>query len=393
MKKIITVLLIFLAFKAVVFLAYMAYEHLPLQLIHFEHFAIEDVEFNDIYYNTRDVSITDNKEVVLINSGSIPNNDRFRECLAMLIEKTARYDPACIGIDLTFETYKNRVFDSTLQATILRYPKIVLSTIRNNVNKQIFKGKTTGLVNLTIKTGESIRHCYNYVIQGKDTLPSFAMQLARFKNKSIVAKDSVSYLKYSSDRKGYYDYFNDKINPMNFAAIEAIDLMNNNIDTAQLRLLLDNKIVIIGHLGNGSMNNAFDIEDKFRVPTDTTLINRAPVMPGAVIHANATQMMLSDDKFFEVKGWLNTLLNSAILLLFLYLFYTIHHHFKLGKAINLLIILGCTIPMIYIFCVLLMDAGIYYKVGALFMQIAFLEEFIEVADGFKKKFTKKNTHD
>ena len=60
---------------------------------------------------------------------------------------------------------------------------------------------------------------------------------------------------------------------------------------------------------------------------------------------------------------------------------------------NLLIILGCTIPIIYICCVLLMVAGIYYKVGALFMQIAFLEEFIEVADGFRKKFTKKSAHD
>ena len=392
MKKIIPVILIFIAFKAVVLIAYLAYEHLPLQLIHFEHFAIEDVEFNDIFYNTREDNSPENKEVVLINSGSIPNNERFRESLAILIEKTARYTPACIGLDFTFEKHKSPVFDSTLQASMLRYPNIVLATVRNNENKQIFKGKTTGLVNFPGKTGESIRHYYNYVIQGKETLPSFALQLARFKNKSIFAKDSVSYLKYTSDRKGYYDFINDKnINPMNFAAIEAIDLMNN-IDTTHLRLLINNKIVIIGHMGNGSMNNNFDIEDKFRVPTDTTLINRSPAMPGAVIHANATQMMLSHDQFFEVEGWFNTLLNSVILILFLYLFYTIHHRYKLGKAINLLIILGCTIPLIYIFCVVLMNVGIYYKVGALFMQIAFLEEFIEVAEGFRKKFTKKNGH-
>jgi hypothetical protein len=35
-----------------------------------------------------------------------------------------------------------------------------------------------------------------------------------------------------------------------------------------------------------------------------------------------------------------------------------------------------------------MDSGIYFKVGSLFMQIAFLEEFIDIAEGFKKKFTK-----
>jgi hypothetical protein len=35
-----------------------------------------------------------------------------------------------------------------------------------------------------------------------------------------------------------------------------------------------------------------------------------------------------------------------------------------------------------------MELNIYFKIGSLFMQIAFLEEFLDIADGFKKKFSK-----
>jgi hypothetical protein len=37
-----------------------------------------------------------------------------------------------------------------------------------------------------------------------------------------------------------------------------------------------------------------------------------------------------------------------------------------------------------------MDKGIYYKVGGLFALLVFLEEFIEIYEGFTKKFNKKN---
>ena len=62
----------------------------------------------------------------------------------------------------------------------------------------------------------------------------------------------------------------------------------------------------------------------------------------------------------------------------------------MSKLINVLIILGSTFLIIYISCVYLMDKGIYYKVGGLFALLVFLEEFIEIYEGFTKKFNKKN---
>jgi hypothetical protein len=40
-----------------------------------------------------------------------------------------------------------------------------------------------------------------------------------------------------------------------------------------------------------------------------------------------------------------------------------------------------------------MDVGIYFKIGGLFAQIVFLEEFIEIYEGFEKKFNKNNKHE
>ena len=81
MKKFKTLFLIFIAFKLTVLIAYLTYEHLPLQLLHFEHLATEDVQFNDIYYSTNKNKVNHNeeKEVVLINAGSINKDKPFRE--------------------------------------------------------------------------------------------------------------------------------------------------------------------------------------------------------------------------------------------------------------------------------------------------------------------------
>ena len=167
----------------------------------------------------------------------------------------------------------------------------------------------------------------------------------------------------------------------------------NSLDTTLFRKFIKNKIVIISHLGTDNMENTFDVEDKHRVPTNPNLFNRNLTMPGAVIHANAIQMMIDKAELFAVEGWLYELITSLILFGYLFLFYTIHHKYKLGKLFNILIILGSTIPVIFFACIYLMDLSIYYKVGSLFMQIAFLEEFIDIAEGFKLKFTKNKAHE
>lgn len=79
MKKFKTLFLIFIAFKIVGIIAYITYE--PLKLFHFEELATDDIHLNDIYYSTNKNKISHNeeKDVVLINTGSIPKDTAFRK--------------------------------------------------------------------------------------------------------------------------------------------------------------------------------------------------------------------------------------------------------------------------------------------------------------------------
>jgi CHASE2 domain-containing sensor protein len=388
MKKFKTLLFIFIAFKLTVLIAYLTYEHLPLQLLHFEHLATEDVQFNDIYYSTNKNKINhiEEKQVVLINAGSINKDSDFRKNLAFLINKVADCKPKTIGLDFYFDHTTEH--DSLLQQTINKN-NVVIAIDAKGKHKNIFTSSKKGVINFPIKTGETVREYYNYMKIAGNNIPSFANVLC-----DVEKEDSIAYLKYCTDYKGFYDILNpqEKINVQNFPAIEAVAILNS-LDTTLFRKFIKNKIVIISHLGTDNMENAFDVEDKHRVPTNPNLFNRNLTMPGAVIHANAIQMMIDKAELFAVEGWLYELITSLILFGYLFLFYTIHHKYKLGKLFNILIILGSTIPLIFFACIYLMDLGIYYKVGSLFMQIAFLEEFIEIAEGFKRKFTKNKAHE
>ena len=386
MKKFKTLLFIFIAFKLTVLIAYLTYENFAVQLLHFEHLATEDVQFNDIYYSTNKNKINhiEEKQVVLINAGSINKDTAFRKNLAFLINKVAEYQPKTIGLDFYFE--RSTTHDSLLQQVITKN-NVVIAIDGKGKHKNIFTSSKKGIFNFPSKTGETVREYYNFMQIAGNNTPSFVNVLS-----GVEKEDSVGYLKYCTNNKGFYDILNpnEKINIQNFPAIEAIAILNS-MDTALFREYIKNKIVIIGHLGTDYMENEFDVEDKHRVPTDANLFNRNLSMPGAVIHANAIQMLLQKDELFAVEGWLYEFLTCIILFGYLFLFYTIHHKYKLGKLFNILIILASTIPVIFFACIYLMDLGIYYKVGSLFMQIAFLEEFIEIAEGFKRKFIKNKT--
>jgi CHASE2 domain-containing sensor protein len=160
-----------------------------------------------------------------------------------------------------------------------------------------------------------------------------------------------------------------------------------------VRRFIENKVVIIGHLGRDSMFATWDAEDRYMVPTDSTLLHRRLLMPGTVIHANAVQALIHDEHFVEMKGWRHEVLTDMILLLFILLFYTIHQRFVLHKTINLIIVFASTIPFIFILGPWLMTLGIYYRTGGLFLQIAFMEEFVEIAEGFIHKFSKRKKNE
>lgn len=386
MKKIKTVLIIFIFFKVVVFLAHTIYVNFKgFQLLHFEHLATEDIEFNDIYYFSRISNYSNHDDnILLINTGSMSNDSTFRSSLAKLINNVGRYKPKKIGLDVLFVKPSDNISDSLLNSA-LQKNRVILAADSDLPKPLLFESYKKGIVNFPEKTGQTIRKYYNYRIILSDTLYSFSSELS-----DSYSKDSIDYLKYRTDAKGFYNILDsNQIELNNFPAVEGSELTKDSLNPKIAELIKD-KIIIIGHLGVESMDNKYDIEDKFRVPVSKSLFNRNLTMPGAVIHANAVEMNINNDKMTSIVGWKYELMINFILLVFLYLFYSIHHKFKLGKSFNILIILISTVPLIFIFCVYLMDLNIYFKVGGLFMQIAFIEEFIDIANGFKVKYFTQN---
>ena len=168
-------IIIFIFFKITIIIASFLYEHLPLQLIHFEHLATEDVQFNDIYYSSRIIDINENKEVVVINSGSIINNENFRTELSRLINLIGNYKPKNIGIDFFFEKQKEK--DSILQKSIFDHDVILAIDSKNN-HENIFKSNKYGIINFPIKENETVREYYNYTIKDSIKYNSFASVLS-----------------------------------------------------------------------------------------------------------------------------------------------------------------------------------------------------------------------
>jgi CHASE2 domain-containing sensor protein len=389
-KKLKSLLIIFIAFKAIVFLVSFAYEKKFFQIFNIDSLATEDIQLNDIYYSINHKFNPDEiqKDIVLVNTGSIENDENFRTNLALLIDQINEYGPKNIGVDIVFEVEKDNFNDSILKETIARNNVVTAYDFKQK-HKNLFQNQNIGVVNFPARINETIRQYYNYVLVGKDTIPSFACAL--IKN---YPNQDIEYIKYSSKYSGFYNFLDENsiANANNFPAIEARDFLDD-ANTGKISDLLKDKYVIIGHLGADSMHNANDFEDKFKVPTDSILFNRIPIMPGCVIHANAAQMHLNNEHILSFDGWPFEVLSALILFGYLFIFFTIKQKSKLSKIYNVIIIIASTLILIFIANVYLMDIGVYVIIGGLYAQIALIEGFIDIEEEFHTIFNKNKKNE
>jgi hypothetical protein len=194
----------------------------------------------------------------------------------------------------------------------------------------------------------------------------------------FCSKDSFPIV-YSCVHDGMVNY-EEKMNvnyEVNYKTIAGEKLLEN---PAEYSSAIKNNIIIIGHLGK----NQFDMEDKFPVPTDTIdVVNRVPLMPGPVIHANALSNMLDNQYFKMPSAWLSFLLSNFIMLILI--FFIIQHPLKIFLIAGLVII-----SIIWIWLsIYLMEFKIYIQVGSTLVGLLILEEFIEVFDPFVVKWYAK----
>ncbi len=362
-----------LIFHALDFCVSKAFELPAFQVFSIQNLVASDFTYNDLFYRAqgkagfKDVKRKHKEEIILVNTAEL-DGEEFRLNLANLLDSIEKFNPKAVGIDFTFSMDTSITGTPELLEVSERYRNLVLAQ-SNEANYLSYSAKVTrGNVDFPLEQF-SIRY-----YQGGDK--SFAFKLFNkvrgVKETPVFCSRDSFPIVYSCVHDGMVSY-EEKMNDnyeVNYKTIAGEKLLEN---PAEYSSAIKNNIIIIGHLGR----NQFDMEDRFPVPTDTNdVVNRVPLMPGPVIHANALSNMLDNQYFTTPNNWLSFLLYNIIMLILI--FFIIQHSMKILLIGGLVII-----SIIWIWLsIYIMEFKIYIQVGSTLVGLLILEEFIEVFDPF-----------
>ena len=358
------------------------------QVFELEQFASNDISLNDLYYKAKlkekpdeekDINKYTN-EILIINSGTI-KGDSSRLQFSHLINKIMHFKPAVVALDHYFEK-KNKIGNDSLMNTFHDFSNIIVGNSPNNNN--LFN-KQSQLGNLDLPEGNTKRYYFN----NSNTL-AYKVAFKAKKTAHWKIDDESFPINYVTYLDGIYPYFpeSDEVScspcRSNFRVIEASDLLNDHENDFVIEDFKD-KIVLIGHVGPYEYSQKkFDIQDKFKVPTDTVIINRDKSMYGVIIHANAILNIIHPEiKFKEFKGIWFDLFKVFIELSYLSFLLFI----RAGKLTNLFLLIAISTPFLFI-VIYLMTFNIYISIGLALLQLLIMEELIDIIEPIWEKIKK-----
>jgi len=373
-------------------------------LIEIKGFAGADLSFNDLFYKANRLSETpirkNSGNIVMINTGSL-TRDSFRFELADVISKVGKYRPKAIGVDHDFSNDTSIYGTHELSHVLsLMSNKVILGRdSRKNKNDVLeFDSSIYGIVNFPMEKGQisvrkysgSANSFANQMLIVGSSLKSEKSVEHNFAGEVYGNSDLVINYIYDHDGNGLYDLKDNFFEDANDVSdglllIEGKDLLESNkLDSTVVKKLLRNKYIIFGHMGPYHfVDKVNDIEDKFRVPCDTNLINRDRVMYGAVIHANAlANLLMPELRYANLEDRLIFKFFKELLLL-MFLYYLLF--LNLGKMGTVAILAIGSVGMIYI-TLLLMKRGLYLEIGGSLLQLLVFEEAFESIETLLHKF-------
>ena len=353
-----------------------------LQVFNLNQNLTSDIHLNDIYYRKHsargDSYMKDEKKVILVNLQEIPFSVEGREMYVKLLNKLIDYNSAAIGVDVTFSKTQKDVFQS-----VKNNPKIIFA---NQNSSSDISFPNNGDILFPEIDGQ-VQHSIRYYKNDENSFGAKLVKAANFKLKTRIGDSENFIIHYNSPHDGlcHNSNYDDANYVKKYQFLNANEVLEDSMNN--FKIDFEGKIVIIGYLGDRSHSNAdFDIEDKKQVPVDTTnMINRMPVMFGAVVHANAISTILDDRlHFYIVSDGSILVVNLIIFAIFLYVLL-----FKnLGKLLNLVILFLLTIPILFLIFYL-MEYGIYYQFGGTLLALLVIEEFYEIIEPFEHKYLSK----
>ena len=155
-------------------------------------------------------------------------------------------------------------------------------------SNSFFKGSAVGYTNFIGEDARSstIRSFVPSIARESGEYQSFALQIARF-----VDKDAAADFQLRSTGEEIINYIG---NYESFLHFEKEELLCGAVDPEIFR----KKAVIIGYMGN-SFKDPWNVEDRLYTPLNIKVSGRTfPDMNGAIIHANAVEMIVS-------RNWIN----------------------------------------------------------------------------------------
>ncbi len=289
---------------------------------------IQDFKFNDIVFSRlrNHETVEKDTNIVIVNIGNLQ-----REGITKEIDFINRYNPAVIGVDITFPREKSPEIDIALAKSFLKVKNLVLASKLssagnddeyNNVEKSIplyTQYAKSGYVNFVDAEFRTAREFTPRVYIDQNEELAFAVRVAQLFNpdaaRKFLARNNKREMIYYERNLNKYTVldWDDilKINNGNKTG-ETIDTNNNILDN-KYKHLISGRIVLLGFVGPelGSLSE----EDNFYTPMNPQYIGKAyPDMYGVVVHANIISMILN-------KKYINVLPDIWVTILIIILSY------------------------------------------------------------------------
>lgn len=313
-----------------------------LKVFHSIKLALKDFKFTDIYYSKlhKNEKQQPTGEIVLVNIGRAN-----RAQISQTIEAVSSGNPKVLGLDVYFSSRNDAHADSLLKQAISKAESITRVVhagflgqeeeqwVYKKSNDAFFTSQTPSYINLMqAESKPTIRYFEPFKKSGGQELESFSVAV-------VKAFDAEKYevLKKRHKKKEYIHYVGneEKFNVLDYRMLDS---------TFDVRAAFENKIVLLGFLGD-TLNMPYDIEDKFFTPLNDKYVGRSnPDMYGLVIHANIIEMVLRERYLNAPPSWLVWLFSLVFVILhvwaFVYFYVKQHIWFHLVAKILQLITAG-----------------------------------------------------
>ncbi|MFT5570029.1 MAG: CHASE2 domain-containing sensor protein [Cyclobacteriaceae bacterium] len=277
-----------------------------------------DFELSDLVMSTLREEPPADESIVVINIG-----DANREKLATMIDILGQYEPAVIGVDVTFNEPKPYQEDSLLETVLKKYDNVVIGSELRLFNNETERFDTLlvpearlalhadwGFVNLLTNADnqDDLKACREFVVRqqvkgSEDEELAFAVKLAQYKSpektKRFLARDNT--IETINYRGNAYNNGQSKFGTR-YSVLDIPDVFNENFTPD----LIKDNVLILCYMGRYLGDNQTRTDNYF-TPLNKHYVGKAePDMFGGVVHANITSMILQED-------YVNTMSNGSVI--------------------------------------------------------------------------------